>query len=72
LFLGATGLNRRLTPKKKRKQLKERGKYMSVNLFVELGQYMKGTCIEDFEERIIRVIFIFRKEEINGWWRIIA
>jgi hypothetical protein len=26
LFLRATGLNRRLTPKKKRKQLQERGK----------------------------------------------
>jgi len=33
---------------------------------------MKGRCTEDFEKRIIRGIFIFSKEKMNGGWRIIA
>jgi hypothetical protein len=33
---------------------------------------MKGTCIEDFENRISSGTFIFRKEEIKGGWRIVA
>jgi hypothetical protein len=60
------------TGSKEEEEAAERARQMHVSSWRVCVNHKKGTCNEDFENRIFRDIFILNKMEIKGGWRVVA